>query len=331
MADITVLRDIFGGIEVACLVTGGTGFVGAEIIRMVRDSGHTRLYAFQRSQSLNRLEGSPNGMEILRGDLGDFAHAAEAVKTVQPKMIYHLGAMLSTPSEDDPSGAIRTSVNGTFNVLEAARLFDVPQVLFASSVATFGPELDVESIPDTALQRPQRIYGATKVFGEHMGRYFKRRYGIDFRGLRYPSVVGPNVTTPAVVQFTSWVIEQFARGNAFEMPVSTSARVPIMYYKDAARAMIELGNAALESIKTGMYNIAGISPVPSAEELATCLRSRVPGARITFLPDSETTSGLQNLPPMSDANARAEWGWTPQYDLDGTIDDFLEEMNHASA
>ena len=216
-------------------------------------------------------------------------------------------------------------------MLEAARLFDVPQVLFASSVVTYGPGLEVESISDTTLQRPQLFYGATKVFGEHMGQYYKTRYGIDFRGLRYPSVVGPNVTTPAVVQFTSWVIEQSARGNAYEMPVSTSARVPIMYYKDAARAMIELGNAPLKSIKTGMYNIAGISPVPSAEELATCIKSRVPGARITFLPDSDATSGLENLPPMSDVNAHAEWGWTPQYDLDGTVDDFLEEMNYASA
>ncbi len=315
----------------ACLITGGTGFVGAEIIRMLRDSGHTRLYAFQRSQSLNRLKGSSDGVEILRGDLGDLAHVVEAIKTAQPEVIYHLGAMLSTPSEDDPSGAIRTNVNGTFNMLEAARLFDVPQVLFASSVATYGPELEVESISDTELQRPKLIYGATKVFGEHMGRYFKRRYGIDFRGLRYPSVVGPNVTTPAAVQFTSWVIEQSARGKAFEMPVSASARVPIMYYKNAARAMIELGSAPRESIKTGVYNIAGISPVPSAEEFATSIKSRVSGARITFLPDPDTTSGLESLPPMSDANAHAEWGWTPQYDLDGTIDDFLEEMNYGSA
>ena len=64
----------------ACLITGGTGFVGAEIIRMLRDSGHTRLYAFQRSQSFNRLEGSSNDVEILRGDLGGFSHVLEAEK-----------------------------------------------------------------------------------------------------------------------------------------------------------------------------------------------------------------------------------------------------------
>ena len=112
-----------------------------------------------------------------------------------------------------------------------------------------------------------------------MGLFYRRRYGLDFRGLRYPSVVGPNVTTPAVVQFTSWVIEECANGNPFTMPVPPEARVPLLYIKDAARAMVELGQAPLESIKTVIYNIAGITPVPSARELADAVKNSVPNAR----------------------------------------------------
>ena len=70
-------------------------------------------------------------------------------------------------------------------------------------------------IRDTTIQRPQLFYGATKVFGEHMGLFYRRKYQLDFRGLRYPSIIGPGVRTPGVAQYTSWVIEECAKGNPF--------------------------------------------------------------------------------------------------------------------
>jgi threonine 3-dehydrogenase len=235
--------------------------------------------------------------------------------------------MLSIPSEEDPAGSLRANAIGTFNVLEAARLFDVRQVLFSSSVATYAGGIEEDVISDNTIQRPSLFYGATKVFGEHMGLFYKRRYGLDFRGLRYPSIVGPNVTTPAVVQFTSWVIEQCARGNPFTIPVTPEAQVPILYYKDADRAMIELGSAPESSIDTVIYNIGGIKPVPSAGQLADEVVKHVPDAKIKFEPDPDLMVGLGGIPPMDDQRAQDEWNWRSEYDLVQMVDDFIAELN----
>ena len=72
--------------------------------------------------------------------------------------------MLSVPSEADPAAAIQANALGTFHVLEAARLFDVPQVLFASSTGVYGLGIQEDVINDDTLQRPLLFYGATKLF-----------------------------------------------------------------------------------------------------------------------------------------------------------------------
>src|SRR5437868_14555296 len=121
--------------------------------------------------------------------------------------------MLSVPSDADPAAAIHANAMGTFHVLEAARLFGVLQVLFSSSISTYGLDFEGAVIDDTTLQRPLLFYAAPKVFSEHMAVFYKRKYGLEFRCQRYPCMVGPGVDTPGVVQDNSWGIVGEARGQ----------------------------------------------------------------------------------------------------------------------
>src|SRR5215472_16669438 len=191
---------------------------------------------------------------------------AEVVKKVKPSAIYHLGAMLSVPSDADPAGAFHVNAMGTFHILEAARLFDVPRVLFSSSISTYGLDFEGEVIDDMTIQRPLLFYGATKLFGEHMGLFYKRKYGLDFRCVRYPSIVGPGVKTPGVAQYTSWMIEECAKGKPFTIWAPPDTRCPVLYFKDAARAIVDLGQAPVGSIKSVNYLLAGTDPIASAGE-----------------------------------------------------------------
>ena len=181
----------------AALITGGAGFIGLEVVRLLLSRGEKRPLVMSRNPSPKRLGGLADEVEVMRGDLGNFSHVLEAVKKARPQVIYHLGATLSVPSEADPASALQTNAMGTFHVLEAARLFNVPQVVFASSVGTYGTDIRDDSIDDATIQRPQLFYGMTKVFGEHMGLFYRRKYGLDFRGIRYPSIIGPGVRTRA--------------------------------------------------------------------------------------------------------------------------------------
>lgn len=309
------------------LITGGTGFIGAEIARILLGREGVRPVAFDLNPSTQRLGDCANQLDIIRGDLGTFSDVLSAVKATQPEVIYHLGGMFSLPAEADPPAALRTNLLGTFHVLEAARLFDVRQVLFASTLGTYGLDIQARVINDFTVQRPELFYGATKVFGELMGRVYKRKYALDFRGVRYPAVVGPGVKTPGVVQYNSWVIEECAKGKPYTIRATPETAVPVLYFKDAARALVQLGEAPLEAIRTVVYLLTGPTPTPSAQDLANIVRAKVPGAAITFSPDPAVQGVLDQLSlPVDDSSARTEWNWRPAYTQEQMVDDFLTEL-----
>lgn len=313
------------------LITGGAGFVGLEVVRLLLDRGESRIAVFSRNPSPQRLGDLADRVKAISGDLGNFSHVLHAVKTTRPECIYHLGAMLSVPSDADPAAALHTNAMGTFHVLEAARLFDVKQVIFSSSVGVYGYDIQDEMIGDTTLQRPQLFYGATKVFGEHMGLFYKRKYGLDFRGIRYPSVIGPGVSTPGAVQYTSWVIEECARGNPFTIWVEPETRMPVMYIREAAEATIQLAQAPPERIETINYIVDGRKPTPSAGELAQTVRAQIPDAQIDFKPDPQIQPLLDEMcRPLDDSRARQEWDWQPRYDLERMVTEFLQRLKGRS-
>jgi nucleoside-diphosphate-sugar epimerase len=308
------------------LITGGTGFIGAAVARLLISRGTTDITLFDISVSLGRLEDIGESVTVVKGDVGNFSHILDAVRSSRADVIYHLGSMLSLPSERDPPAAIHANAMGTFHILEAARLLDVKTVVFASSIATFGLDLPEQPIDDVTLQRPQSFYGACKLFGEHMGRFYRRKYGIDYRCVRYPSIVGPGVRTPGSVQYTSWVIENAAKGNPFTIWVRPDTRVPILYFKDAALATVTLAEAPADRIKMVNYLLGG--PRPTALELVNLVRQRFPAAEINFEVNAELQFRLDNsLRPLDDRFARDEWGWKPTYGVDAMIDDFLAELS----
>jgi len=118
------------------LITGGTGFIGAELARLLLKRGETKPVVLDLSSSTQRLDDIADRVNLVRGDVGDFSDVLNTVKVFKPDVIYHLGGMLSLPSEAHPQAAMRANVLGTFHVLEAARLFGVRQCF---SRARLGP------------------------------------------------------------------------------------------------------------------------------------------------------------------------------------------------
>ena len=121
---------------------------------------------------------------VVRGDLGRLTEVLEVVRAQQVDCIYHLGAMISMPAEANPWAAYDANANGTYHVLEAARIFGIGPVLFLTGIATYGPGAPETVNEDVFQSNPSQIYAATKIFGERLGEYYHHRFGIEFRCIR---------------------------------------------------------------------------------------------------------------------------------------------------
>ena len=196
----------------AILVTGGTGFVGAEVVRCLLDQGGQNVVVFDINPARQRLDDVAAHVDVVRGDLANFSHVLDVVRKAQPSVIYHLAHALRALNAD-PAAALRTNALGTFHILEAARLFGIPQFLFSSTVGAYGSIFGATPSMMIPSSDPSCFMVHTKVFCEHMGLFYRRKYGLDFRAVRYPSVVGPGVKTPGLVQYQSWSSRRRPKGN----------------------------------------------------------------------------------------------------------------------
>jgi threonine 3-dehydrogenase len=309
------------------LVTGGCGLVGSTLTRALVKEGE-EVWVFDKWIATSRLSQIEGKVRIIQGDLANFSHILEAVKACSPRTIFHLGGMLSLPSHADPQSSFFANVAGTFHVLEAARIFEVPKVLFTSTTATYGLDIKGTVIDDFTLQRPITMYGSTKVFGELLGRFYRSRYDLDFRAVRFPSVVGPGSKVAHISIYNAWAVEKAFYGEPYDIFVEPEIRCPILYFKDAARALIQLEASPREQIKTVCYLLAGIKPPISAAELVAEIKRHFPQAALNFRPDPMAMEYHQKCQGMTfdDSKAKEEWGWRVQYDLERTVADFYQEL-----
>ena len=311
----------------AILITGGTGFIGIGLAHRLVARGED-VALFDVSPRSERVAGIKDKVSVIQGDLKVWPEVLNAVKDNRVGGIFHLGSMLSLPSEANPWASFQTNVVGTMHVLEAARLFGVKRFAFASTAATYGLGSG-EVVGDDTLQRPITMYGAGKLYGELLGRFYRRKFGLDFRALRYCAVMGPGVKTPAVTQYNAWMVENAALGKPYECFVAPDAAIPVTYFKDAINAIEKLYYAPAEKIKTVCYNISGVSPAQSAKQLELAIKKFVPDARITYKPDPVTMEFFrsQKMKVVDDSRAREEWGWAPQYtDFATVVEDFVQEV-----
>ncbi len=313
----------------AILITGGTGFVGAELARILVSKGED-VILFDIAPNYARISDIRDKVKVVRGDLANLSEVLNLVRDNNVKGIYHLGGMLSVPSNANPWASFQVNVVGTVNILEAARLFSVSKVVFTSTLATYGLDCS-RIITDTTLQRPTTMYGCGKLYCECLGRFYSSRFGLDFRSVRFASIIGPGVRTPGVAQWNAWIIEYPALGKPFECYVTGDIKCPVIYFKDAARSIDMVYQASKEQIKTVNYNVAGVVPTRSAREIEQVVKKYIPGAQISYKPDTEAMNYFRTstVDVFDDSRAREEWGWYAMYpDFDKVVVDFIEEIHN---
>jgi threonine 3-dehydrogenase len=302
------------------LVTGGAGQVGTDLIAMLNARGE-EVVVFDLSPAPSGL---PEGVRWIRGDVTNTAELFDCVKEVRPEILYHFAAILSASGESMPHRAYSVNQDGTRNALEAARQFGVRQVMFASTIAVFGPGLP-DPVPNEVQLKPTTMYGVTKVAGELLGNYYHEKWGLDFRGVRFPGLINAGVPGGGTTDYALHMYVDGLRHGRYECYVGPDSTVPMMYMADALRALVELSDTPRDKLKRCIYNIAAISP--TADEFADAVRARVPGVEITYLVDPYRQGILDSWPKrVDDGCAREEWGWAHEFDLDNMSDDLIARL-----
>lgn len=175
------------------LVTGGAGFIGSHIAEALLQQGEAvRVFdnlATGRTSNLEALKGLAGHFEFVQGDLRDSNALQAAVEGVE--VVFHQGALASVPrSIAEPVISLETNINGTQNVLLAARDAGVRRVVYASSSSVYGntPVLPKHEEMPAAPMSP---YAVQKLTGELLCGVFTRIYGLETVALRYFNVFGP--------------------------------------------------------------------------------------------------------------------------------------------
>ena len=224
------------------LIIGSVGQIGSELtMELRRRYGNDNVVAgFRSTQPSEELA---NSGPLEKVDATDVERLNAVVKKYNIDTIYNLAALLSAVAEEKPQAAWNVGVNGVYNVLEVAREHNCA-VFFPSSIGAFGPSTPLDNTPQDTIQRPNTMYGVTKVTGELLSDYYFKRFGVDTRGLRYPGIIS-NVTLPGggTTDYAVEIFYEAIRNKKYTCPMAAGTFLDMMYMPDALDAAIDLMEA----------------------------------------------------------------------------------------
>jgi nucleoside-diphosphate-sugar epimerase len=304
------------------LVIGSAGQIGSELTPELRKRyGNSQVVAgIHKTKPPRELfESGP----VERVDVTDKEQLSPVIKKYKIDTIYNLAALLSVVGEANPLEAWLVGMNGLLNVLEVSREYRCA-VFTPSSIGAFGLSTPLDNTPQDTIQRPQTMYGVTKVAGELLSDYYFKRFGVDTRSVRYPGIIS-NVTPPGGGT-TDYAVEIFyaaVKEKKFTCPISSKTFLDMMYMPDALEAAIQLMEVDPSRLKhRNSFNVTAMSFCP--EMIAAEIRRHIPDFEINYKIDPIKQSIAESWPnKMDDSCAREEWNWNPKYDLPMVTEDML--------
>ena len=307
------------------LVTGALGQIGSELVPALRRKyGSDNVVA--SDIRVIRLEqiGDDGPFEVL--DCTRLRELLEVVRRYDIDTGFHLAALLSAVAEEKPQVAWDVNMGGLYRVLEVARQTRCA-VFFPSSIGAFGPGTPKDLAPQDTVQRPNTMYGVTKVSGELLCDYYHQRFGVDTRGVRFPGLIsygappGGGTTDYAVEIFYSAIQHQ-----SYTCFLGRDTCLDMMYMPDAVRATIGVMEAESTNLEhRNAFNVAAMNFTP--ERLAEEIRGHIPEFTIDYQVDPVRQSIADSWPnSLDDSAARQEWGWAPEYDIETMTLEMLEKL-----
>jgi nucleoside-diphosphate-sugar epimerase len=307
------------------LVTGALGQIGSELTNALKKIyGESNVVT---SDIKNPSEVSADALPYEQVNVLDKAGLAAIVQKHNIDVIYHLAAILSAAGEKHTNLCWDVNMTGLHNVLEVARELKVKQIICPSSIAVFGPETPRVNTPQETILLPKTMYGLTKVAGELLCDYYVEKFGLDIRGIRYPGLIS-HKTLPGggTTDYAVEIFYEALKNKSYDCFLSAETTLPMMYMPDAIRGTIQLAQTDLSKLKNhSNFNFSGISF--SCAELAAEIKKHIPDFQISYKPDFRQEIANSWPESIDDTQAREQWGWEVEYDLEKMTRDMLDNLS----
>lgn len=293
------------------LLTGGLGQIGTDLATALRAKyGRDNVIVtdIHKASAEVRASGPFEHLDVL-----DRKRMEEIVVSEDITYILHLSAIMSVLGEQIPHKCMDLNIDGLRNALEVARIHKC-KIFAPSTMAVFGPDAGKVMTKDDTILNPTTIYGVTKVFLEQLGAYYNRKFGVDFRCVRYPGIISaPTLPGGGTTDYAVHMYHYALKGQKYTCPVLPNEPLPMMYMDDAVDGTIQLLEADRSALKRCTYNIAGFSFTP--DELHKSIQKHLPL-------EMEYKEGIAQQiahswpDSMDDTNAKRDWGYQPKYTLE---------------
>ena len=315
------------------LVTGGSGLVGSYVLRRLVERGDTVINFDAREPQGElawMLRPVADRVQFVSGGIDTWGDVAAAVRDCSPDAIIHIAAVVNVPLLNKRPGlAAGVNFGGTFNVLEAARVFNVRRVVCLSSIAVLPAiqyqPVDVKHPLFLADEGPGgSFYAAAKVASEAFCWAYHQSYGLDHIIVRPSAVYGfgmqyPIYIKPMVENAVRGLPTRFAQGREFPRDYTHAA--------DVAQLIVQAADIPATQVKDRVFFGATGRPLVTAGQVAEVVKQIIPGA------DIEIGSGLsaddlleiRYRGVLSIDNARQQLGYEPRFgDIRDGVADYID-------
>jgi nucleoside-diphosphate-sugar epimerase len=318
------------------MITGGAGFLGTYVARMLAERGD-RVVVFDAAGPAPELAALTAPFErnivSVRGQILDLSGLLRCVQQHKVERIFHAAALYDPPySLENPAITFEVNVNGSINVLEAARFLKVRRVVHSSSIAVYAPRQyepidELHPLLHPSSGNPLGPYGASKTAAEIIGLTYYSSNGVDFVALRNSAIYGYGMRYPMYIKP---MLENSLRGSPTRFASGGSMRRDYTYVKDVAQAVLKALDAPGAALRQRIFNI-GSGTLHSAAQVAETVRALLPEADIEIAPGlSELErSDMQARGALNLDAARVQLGYEPRYSLKTGIADYIEMFRAA--
>lgn len=327
----------------AVLVTGACGEIGQALVQGLTRKGGYRIITTD-------LMPLPEAIKDLSAEhiQGDMVYRVKQFYDYDFDIIFHLAASLSSKAEIATEEAHRINVDGTLQLLMLAaykseKYAKPVKFLFPSSIAAYGfPNRETKHaagrVREDEWNLPHTMYGCNKLYCEKLGMYYSLYSGqkhldpnppvmLDFRAIRFPGLVSAfTLPSGGTSDYGPEMLHAAAQGKPYACFVREDTRISFMAMPDAIKSLLMLTDAPRECLTRMVYNIDAFSL--TAGEFRQRALKAFPGAEITFEPNPRRQGIVDSWPEdVDDTQARADWGWKPDYDVDKFFEEyFLPEI-----